>query len=124
MTIHAIYAQVKAIAEEIGVAFSTLGFDPKWKTVDVPIMPKNRYRRVRQSENMSAGSVILSAASVPLPPGAACLSMFLLKASSCTELQAVSAVSISHLLCVTLRLLSRAGSCGNTWPRSATLDMT
>ena len=36
--------QVKSIAKEAGVAFLTLGFDPKWQVADVPIMPKNRYR--------------------------------------------------------------------------------
>ena len=40
------YMQVKTIAEENNVAFLTLGFDPKWQTVDVPIMPKNRYKCV------------------------------------------------------------------------------
>lgn len=36
--------QVKEIAEELGVGFLTIGFDPKWEVKDVPIMPKNRYR--------------------------------------------------------------------------------
>ena len=39
------YAQVKTIAQEIGVAFLGIGFDPKWQVADVPVMPKNRYRR-------------------------------------------------------------------------------
>ena len=39
-------AQVKTIAEEVGVAFLGIGFDPKWQVADVPIMPKDRYRRV------------------------------------------------------------------------------
>ena len=38
-------AQVKTIAEELGLAFLGIGFDPKWQVEDVPIMPKNRYRR-------------------------------------------------------------------------------
>ena len=35
---------MNSIAQEIGVRFLTLGFDPKWQVVDVPIMPKHRYR--------------------------------------------------------------------------------
>ncbi|CAG9466397.1 unnamed protein product [Pedinophyceae sp. YPF-701] len=35
--------QVKAIAEEMGVGFLGIGFDPKWDIPDVPIMPKGRY---------------------------------------------------------------------------------
>lgn len=27
------------------MAFLGIGFDPKWQVADVPIMPKNRYRR-------------------------------------------------------------------------------
>lgn len=38
--------QVKELAEELGVSFLSIGFDPKWKYKDVPIMPKNRYRQV------------------------------------------------------------------------------
>ena len=38
-------AQVKTIAAEIGVGFLTLGFDPKTRLEDVPIMPKERYRQ-------------------------------------------------------------------------------
>ena len=38
--------QVKELAEELGVGFLTIGFDPKWEVKDVPIMPKNRYRSV------------------------------------------------------------------------------
>ena len=36
--------QVKTIAEELGLAFLTCGFDPKWKYEEVPIMPKYRYK--------------------------------------------------------------------------------
>ena len=36
---------MKTIAEELGLAFLGIGFDPKWRVEDVPIMPKNRYRR-------------------------------------------------------------------------------
>ena len=36
--------QIKTMAQELGIAFLTAGFDPKWPVKDVPIMPKNRYR--------------------------------------------------------------------------------
>lgn len=32
------------MANELGIAFLTTGFDPKWSVKDVPIMPKNRYK--------------------------------------------------------------------------------
>jgi len=35
--------QVKVIGEEIGAGFLGLGFDPKWRREDVPVMPKGRY---------------------------------------------------------------------------------
>ena len=34
--------QVKTLAEEIGVAFLGLGFQPKWSVADTPAMPKER----------------------------------------------------------------------------------
>jgi glutamate--cysteine ligase len=34
--------QVKTLAEEIGVAFLGLGFQPKWSVADTPAMPKVR----------------------------------------------------------------------------------
>ena len=37
-------AQAKTIAAELGVGFLALGFDPKWRVADVPMMPKERYR--------------------------------------------------------------------------------
>jgi len=39
--------QVKSIGEELGIAFLGVGFDPKWRVEDVPIMPKDRYRLMR-----------------------------------------------------------------------------
>lgn len=39
--------QAKAISDEVGVGFLGVGFDPKWTTADVPIMPKNRYNIMR-----------------------------------------------------------------------------
>ncbi|KAL0020296.1 hypothetical protein WJX77_003532 [Trebouxia sp. C0004] len=40
--------QIKTMAQELGIAFLTAGFDPKWAVKDVPIMPKNRYRIMRE----------------------------------------------------------------------------
>ncbi|DBA66208.1 TPA: Glutamate--cysteine ligase B, chloroplastic [Trebouxia sp. C0005] len=40
--------QIKTMAQELGIAFLTTGFDPKWAVKDVPIMPKNRYRIMRE----------------------------------------------------------------------------
>lgn len=40
--------QIKTMAKELGIAFLTAGFDPKWAVKDVPIMPKNRYRIMRE----------------------------------------------------------------------------
>lgn len=40
--------QVKTMANELGIAFLTTGFDPKWSVKDVPIMPKNRYKIMRE----------------------------------------------------------------------------
>eukprot|EP01025_Chloroclados_australasicus_P056624 TRINITY_DN7034_c1_g3_i2.p2 TRINITY_DN7034_c1_g3~~TRINITY_DN7034_c1_g3_i2.p2 ORF type:complete len:477 (-),score=37.72 TRINITY_DN7034_c1_g3_i2:318-1748(-) len=36
--------QVKTVADELGVSFLGIGFDPKWRFEDVPMMPKNRYK--------------------------------------------------------------------------------
>lgn len=36
--------QTKTIARELGIGFLGLGFDPKWRVEDVPVMPKHRYR--------------------------------------------------------------------------------
>jgi len=32
--------QVKAVAEEMGIGFLGIGFQPKWALQDIPIMPK------------------------------------------------------------------------------------
>ncbi|KAL3136333.1 Glutamate--cysteine ligase B, chloroplastic [Trebouxia sp. C0009 RCD-2024] len=40
--------QIKTMAKELDIAFLTVGFDPKWAVADVPIMPKNRYRIMRE----------------------------------------------------------------------------
>jgi glutamate--cysteine ligase len=31
---------VKAVAEEMGIGFLGIGFQPKWALKDIPIMPK------------------------------------------------------------------------------------
>lgn len=37
------FIQVKTIADEVNTSFLGIGFDPKWKFEDVPLMPKARY---------------------------------------------------------------------------------
>ncbi|XP_010540840.1 PREDICTED: glutamate--cysteine ligase, chloroplastic isoform X2 [Tarenaya hassleriana] len=39
--------QVKAVAEEMGIGFLGIGFQPKWAREDIPIMPKGRYDIMR-----------------------------------------------------------------------------
>lgn len=39
--------QVRTVAEEIGAAFLGLGFQPKWRLEDTPVMPKGRYKIMR-----------------------------------------------------------------------------
>uniref|UniRef100_A0A5B7AQC1 Glutamate--cysteine ligase, chloroplastic n=1 Tax=Davidia involucrata TaxID=16924 RepID=A0A5B7AQC1_DAVIN len=39
--------QVKAVAEEVGIGFLGIGFQPKWGLKDIPIMPKGRYEIMR-----------------------------------------------------------------------------
>lgn len=39
--------QVKAVAEEMGLGFLGIGFQPKWAVKDIPIMPKGRYKIMR-----------------------------------------------------------------------------
>ncbi|KAF7149723.1 hypothetical protein RHSIM_Rhsim02G0230000 [Rhododendron simsii] len=38
---------VKAVAEEMGIGFLGIGFQPKWGLKDIPIMPKGRYEIMR-----------------------------------------------------------------------------
>ncbi len=40
--------QVKTISEDLGVAFLGVGFQPKWKLADIPVMPKQRYGVMRK----------------------------------------------------------------------------
>jgi len=37
-------ADVKRVAEPLGIAFLGIGFQPKWRREDIPLMPKQRYR--------------------------------------------------------------------------------
>ncbi|KAL6501695.1 glutamate--cysteine ligase [Orobanche gracilis] len=39
--------QVKAVAEEMGIGFLGIGFQPKWRREDIPVMPKGRYGIMR-----------------------------------------------------------------------------
>jgi glutamate--cysteine ligase len=39
--------EVKTVAEELGVGFLGMGFQPKWPRADMPWMPKGRYRIMR-----------------------------------------------------------------------------
>ena len=39
--------EVKSVADQIGLGFLGLGFDPMWPRQDVPIMPKGRYDIMR-----------------------------------------------------------------------------
>jgi len=39
--------QVKAVAEEMGIGFLGIGFQPKWGIKDIPVMPKGRYEIMR-----------------------------------------------------------------------------
>ncbi|XP_068639673.1 glutamate--cysteine ligase, chloroplastic-like [Aristolochia californica] len=40
--------QVKAVAEDIGIGFLGIGFQPKWELKDISIMPKGRYDIMRR----------------------------------------------------------------------------
>jgi glutamate--cysteine ligase len=39
--------QVKQVGGELGIGFMGLGFQPKWKREDIPVMPKGRYDIMR-----------------------------------------------------------------------------
>lgn len=34
------FLQVKAVAEEMGIGFLGIGFQPKWSLKEIPVMPK------------------------------------------------------------------------------------
>lgn len=40
--------QVKAIAEKMGIGFLGIGFQPKWRLKDMPIMPKRRFDIIKK----------------------------------------------------------------------------
>ena len=40
-------AQVKLVGDELGVGFLGLGFQPKWRRSEIPVMPKGRYDIMR-----------------------------------------------------------------------------
>src|SRR5450432_1078305 len=42
--VHAHLAQVKEIAEPLGISFLGLGMSPKWTLAQTPVMPKGRYK--------------------------------------------------------------------------------
>ena len=46
--VHTHLAQVKEVANEIGLGFLGLGSDPKWSRADIPVMPKGRYGIMRR----------------------------------------------------------------------------
>ncbi len=41
---HAHFAQVREIAEPLGIGFLGLGMSPKWSRAETPVMPKSRYQ--------------------------------------------------------------------------------
>jgi glutamate--cysteine ligase len=41
--VHTHLAQVREVAGEIGAGFMGLGFNPKWRRDEIPVMPKGRY---------------------------------------------------------------------------------
>jgi len=40
--------EIKVVADELGLGFLGLGFTPTWRREDVPVMPKGRYKIMRQ----------------------------------------------------------------------------
>jgi glutamate--cysteine ligase len=40
--------ETKAVADDLGIGFLGLGFTPIWRRADIPVMPKGRYRIMRQ----------------------------------------------------------------------------
>jgi len=45
--VHTHLAQVREVADELGLGFIGIGFSPKWTLDQTPIMPKSRYRIMR-----------------------------------------------------------------------------
>ncbi len=46
--VHVHLKEVKTVADEMGVGFLGMGFQPKWKREDMPWMPKGRYAIMRR----------------------------------------------------------------------------
>ena len=46
--VHTHLAQVRKVGDRIGVGFIGLGFSPKWTLEETPVMPKGRYRIMRE----------------------------------------------------------------------------
>lgn len=46
--VHQHLAEVKSVAEPMGIRFIGLGFQPKWRREDIPWMPKERYVIMRE----------------------------------------------------------------------------
>ncbi len=46
--VHTHLKEVKTVADELGVGFLGMGFQPKWKREDMPWMPKGRYAIMRR----------------------------------------------------------------------------
>mgnify|MGYP000852569471 FL=1 len=46
--VNAHLAQVKAVADPLGIGFLGMGFQPKWPREEMPWMPKGRYRIMRE----------------------------------------------------------------------------
>ena len=46
--VHSHLYQVKTVSRELGVGFLGLGFQPKWSVEDTPVMPKGRYKIMKQ----------------------------------------------------------------------------
>ncbi len=44
MEAHAHFAQVREIADPLGIGFLGLGMSPKWSRAETPVMPKSRYQ--------------------------------------------------------------------------------
>ena len=46
--VHSHLYQVKKVAQELGVGFLGMGFQPKWSVAETPVMPKGRYKIMKE----------------------------------------------------------------------------
>jgi glutamate--cysteine ligase len=46
--VHEHLMQVREVGDELGIGFLGLGFNPMWKLDDIPVMPKGRYKIMRE----------------------------------------------------------------------------